>query len=231
MSIAQSTMVLDKIRSRGHWMVVIRPATFDSSQVPYEDLFAIIDRNSVHLRGWDYPHVDHQCDPLLGIDWVGQEFDYGHRIEVWRFHTNGLFVHYFAMAADWRDQSQLWPADPEWSPGSQLYFLDTVHLFVEIYEFAARLAQSPAGSGQMHVDISINGLKGRQVVFPTSPIPPERLYETQMTNWPDSWDGSQTELIAMPRELAAHAAQRFFTRFGLKLSPETLGEIQKEIAR
>ena len=43
--------------------------------------------------------------------------------------------------------------------------------------------------------------------------------------------GSQTELIANPREIAARAAQKFFEGFGLHVSLETLGEFQKEIAR
>ena len=75
MSTAQSTTVLDKIRSRGHWSVVIRPATFDASRVGYSDLFSIIDRNSVRFRGWDYPHVDRGNPPHRGPDWIEQEFD------------------------------------------------------------------------------------------------------------------------------------------------------------
>lgn len=231
MSTAQSVTLLDKIRERGHWSVAIRPATSDRSRVPYEDLFAIIDRNSVHLRGWDYPHVDHQNPPQRGSDWVGQEFDRGQRIEVWRFHTNGLFAHFFGITADWRDQSRLLPVDPRWTPGLHLHLLDTIHLFVEIYEFAARLTQSPAGSDQMCVEICINGLNGRRLVLPDRDFPPEDDLSTQMTEWRDRWDGTQPELIARPRELAARAARQLLPRFGLDLSPGILSELQEQNAR
>ena len=189
MSTAQSTTILDKIRQRGHSLVVIRPATFEGPRISHEDLFPLISRNSVQLRGWDYPHIDALNRPRWGGHWVEQDIDYGHRIEVWRFHTNGLFVHYFAMPTDWRDQPDLSPADSQWSPGQELYFSDTIHLFVEIYEFAARLAQSPAGSGQMHVDVSIKRLPGRQLVLSTGPFPPEGHHVTQMNEWTESWDG------------------------------------------
>ena len=76
MSVAEKQSTLDKIRTRGYWRVVIRPTMFEENHVPnHADLLPIIQRNSVQLRGWDYPHVDYQNPPLTGSDWVGQEFD------------------------------------------------------------------------------------------------------------------------------------------------------------
>ena len=64
MSTVQETTVLNKIRSRGYWRVVIRPTTFQEHRVPrYADLFPIIEKNSVQLRGWDYPHIDRSQPP------------------------------------------------------------------------------------------------------------------------------------------------------------------------
>ena len=56
MSPRQQT-VLEKIRARGHWRVVIRPTTFEGSHIPsYSDLFPIVEKNAVRIRGWGYPH-------------------------------------------------------------------------------------------------------------------------------------------------------------------------------
>ena len=230
MSTVQSTPVLDKLRSRGYWGVVIRPATFDESRIPYGDLFSTIDKNSVGFRGWDYPHVDHQTKPRRGQDWIGQEFDRDDVIEIWRFHTSGLFVHNFAMTGEWRDQSLFWPADPDWQPNC-VYYINTIYSFLEIFEFAARLAQSQVGESQMRVEIALKNLQGRQLVSEGRHFRPSDNFTIEIPEWAERWDMAQTELIARPRELAARAARDFLARFGLDISLEVLAQIQGTIGR
>src|SRR5690242_8039998 len=118
MSVAQEQAILDKIRTRGYWRVVIRPKTFEENHIPnYSDLFPIVEKNSVRLRGgWDYPHIDYNSQPLRGPDWVGQEFDCRDEIEVWRLYMSGQFIHFFTPWGDWRDHSARWPEDPGWKP-------------------------------------------------------------------------------------------------------------------
>ena len=117
MSVAQEQTVLDKIRTRGYWRVVIRPATFEENHITnYAELFPIVERKSVRLRGWDYPHVDYQSPPLRGAKWVGQEYECQDEIEVWRFYMSGQFIHFFAIDGEWRDRSTVWPAQPDGNP-------------------------------------------------------------------------------------------------------------------
>jgi len=232
MSIALDQTILDKIRTRGYWRVVIRPTTFEEKHIPhYSDLFSIVEKNSVRLRGWDYPHIDYQSAPLRGGDWVGQEFDCQDEIEVWRFYTSGQFVHFFTIWGDWRDHSTHWPDEPGWKPGRFIYYVPTVYSFVEIFEFAARLALSPAGAASMSVEIQLHGLQGRQLVETDSAFRFSQDYYTQMPEWNHRWEGSQTDLIARPRELAAEAARDLFARFGLDLSLESLARIEARIGR
>lgn len=232
MSRIEAQTTLSKLRTRGYWRVVIRPTTFRKDQIPNDaDLFRIIERNSVRLRGWDYPHVDYQSQPLRGPDWVGQEFDCEDEIEVWRFHKSGQFVHFFAITGDWRDHSTCRPADPRWSPGRHMYYVQTLYSFLEIFEFAARLALSPAGAPPMRVEIDLKGLEGRHLVSEEVMVPLRGTYATEMSEWNHRWEGSQTELIARPGELAAEAAQEFFARFGLGLSLGILTGLQARIGR
>ena len=232
MSTLQTTTVLDKIRSRGYWQVVIRPTTFQERQIPRSaDLFPIVEKNSVQLRGWDYPHIDRSRQPLRGDDWVGQEYDCEDEIEVWRIYLSGQFVHFFTIAGDWRDHSTFWPAEPGWQWGREIYYLHTIFSFVEIFEFAARLALSPAGAGRMRVEIDLEGLKGRRLTTTDGEIAMLGDYRTQAAGWKHQWEGPQTELIARPRELAALAAQDLFARFGLNVSLETLKKLQQRMAR
>jgi hypothetical protein len=233
MSVAQELTVLDKIRTRGHWRVVIRPTTFDAKHIADpSELFPIVERNSVQLRGWDYPHIDHQSPPLRGPDWVGQEYDrIEDEIEVWRLYTTGQFVHYFAIAGEWRDRSRTWPAEPGWEPGRHMYYVQTLYSFVEIFEFAARLALSPAGAALMQVNIDLRKLEGRQLVEIDRRIRFSRPYVTSLPEWNYRRQGTQAELIARPREFAAEAARELIAQFGLDVSLETVTRIQGMIGR
>ena len=230
MSTIQETTILGKLRSWGYWRVVIRPTTFQVKRIArFDDLLPIVDRNSVQLRGWDYPHVDRSRPPLRGADWVGQEYDCEDQIEVWRFYQSGLFLHYFAIAGDWRDLSTFLPAEPGWAPLRDIDYLETIYKFVEIFEFATRLALSPAGASPMHVEIDLEHLENRRLVTTSRDIVLRGEYCTQMPRWNHRWEGSQTDLIARPRELAALAAQEFFARFGLNVTLASLSELQQRI--
>jgi hypothetical protein len=232
MSSVKQQTVLDRIRTRGYWRVVIRPTSFDEHHVPTgTDLFPIVEKNSVRLRGWDYPHVDRRSDPLRGPNWVGQECDWDDELEVWRFYRSGQFLHFFAVGGDWRDRSRVWPPEAEWEPGKYMYYLQSLYSFVEIFEFASRLAYSPAGAAFMHVRIEIKGLKGRHIVEPDNAFRFSRDYITDSPEWNYGWRGSQTDLIAQPRELAAVAAQDLFACFGLNLSPTVAKSVQARIGR
>jgi hypothetical protein len=232
MSTVQEKTVLNRLRTRGYWRVVIRPTSFQKNRVPLvSDLFPIIEKNSVQLRGWDYPHVDLKSSPLRGADWVGQEFEWQDEIEVWRFYKSGQFIHYFAIAGEWRDHSTMWTAEAGWKPGRFLYYIATIYSVIEIFEFAARLARSPSGASFMHVGIELEGLLGRRIVSTDIMVPVNGTYVTQMAEWKYSWEGAHTQLIAQPRELAAVATREHFEGFGLDLSLEIIARLQARIGR
>jgi hypothetical protein len=232
MSTIQETTILNKIRSRGYWKVVIRPTTFEAHRVPlFADLFPIVRKNSVRLRVWDYPHVDSSRPPQQGTDWVGQEYDRGNEIEVWRFYQSGLFVHFFSIAEDWLDHSTIRPGGPDWSCGQELDYSNTIDSMFEIYEFASRLALSPAGGSWMCVEIEIEGLAKRRVTTKDILIPSFGEYRADAPEWKHRWEGTQIEIIAEPRRLAALAAQDLFARFGLNVGLDILSRLQQRMGR
>ncbi|MGH7807080.1 MAG: hypothetical protein ACRENT_03215, partial [Thermodesulfobacteriota bacterium] len=158
------SMILDKIRSRGYWRVVIYPTRFIKDRIsPITVLYPLVEKTSVQLRGWDFPHVDRKQDPHIDLDWISQEVDWNHSVEVWRFYQSGQFIHYAGIGSDWRDQSGLWPADKGWTPGALLGIVHTVFRFTEIFEFASRLALTDAGDEQMHIEVTLSGLQGRKL--------------------------------------------------------------------
>jgi len=232
MSVTQEQTILSKIRERGYWRVAIRPTSFDERHIPeFSELFRIVERNAVRLRGWDYPHIDYNSQPERGHDWMGQEFQWEDELEVWRLYQSGQFVHYFAIAEEWRDESSLRPPDQGWAWGRHMYYMCTVYSFLEIYEFAARLALSPAGGVMMHVKIELGNLKGRRLIPETIHYQFGGEYRINLPTWKHEWEGTQTKLIADPRELAALATREFFAKFGLDLGLDILKKLQGGIGR
>ena len=232
MSTAQEVGVLETIRSRGHWRVTIRPGSFQRDRIPdRSDLFKIVERKSVRLRGWDYPHIDYRNQPQMGVDWVGQEFEWQDQIELWRLYQSGQFIHFLALCGDWRDRSEIWPTEPGWRHGQFLYYLDTVYTLVEIFEFASRLALSPAVRTAMAVQIDLKGLQDRRLTTTDGSIALRGDYRTQLPEWNYRWEGSLTELIAEPRELAATASRDLFAAFNLNVANEVLRRLQERIGR
>src|SRR3989337_3033873 len=103
--------LLEKIKSRGYWRVVIRPGRFVEKRIrDITVLYPIIQKTTVELRGWDFPHVDPHINPHIDVDWVGQESEWEEFLEIWRFYRSGQFVDLAGIPEDWRDQSKLWPA-------------------------------------------------------------------------------------------------------------------------
>ena len=90
---------------------------------------------------------------------------------------------------------------------------------------------SPAGAAVTCVEIELSGLEGREIVETDNRFRFGRTYATQMPGWKHRCEGTDTELIARPRELAAVAARALLARFGLDVSLETLARRQAEIAR
>src|SRR4051794_18820207 len=110
--------LLDKIRSRGFWQAIIRPSAFVEERLGnIASIGPLIDKTSVSLRGWNFPHVDHKTDVHLDIDWAGQEFQWNHFLEIWRMYQSGQFVHVSGMFEDWFDESGLHPAWQGWERG------------------------------------------------------------------------------------------------------------------
>jgi len=223
------TPLLEKIKSKGHWQVVIRPLTFKKTRIlEIKNLLPLLEKTSVQFRGWDFPHIDRDA-PERGLDWIGQECDWDDILEMWRFYQSGQFVHISGVRYDWRDLSKWFRGK---NPGPVLGIGDTVFRFTEIFEFAARLAFTEAGDDQMHIDISLKGLRGRALwVDSPNRMPVRQTYTASIDEFPYSIDLSRTRLIAEARELALQPANELFQRFGWEPSLESLRSQQSELRR
>ena len=194
--------LLEKIRSRGYWKVIIRPATFVEKRISNtSDLYPILEKTSVQVRIWGFPHLDNNEKLGINVDWIGQEIAWEYYLELWRFYQSGQFVHLSGMAEDWLDRSRLSPPDQSWKPRTFLNVVGVVFRFTEIFEFAARLAFTAAGDEQMRLEITLSGLEGRTLWVDPSYRWGASLLMTQKASvkeLPYKTDLARTQLVTEP---------------------------------
>jgi hypothetical protein len=227
--------LLKKIRSRGYWKVIIHPASFLEKRVAnISDLYPLLQKNSVQFRGWDFPHLDSGEEPRFDIDWIEQGSEWEQYLEWWRFYQSGQFNDFMGMDEDWLDQSSLSPRSKDWKPGEFLSVTNALFQFSEIFEFAARIALSKAGDEQMHLEITLSGLKNRSLWADPSRIAGSSLLRTKKASvkeLPYKADLTRIQLVTEPRELALKAAVELFRRFGWDASLDALRDMQDELLR
>jgi hypothetical protein len=221
----------DKVRSRGHWEVVVRTAAFVADRVPYEQLEEIPSAVEVRLRGWPVPYVGYGRDEVLhGEDWIGQDIDAAvvDHYEAWRFFTSGQFTLLRGVSADWREGEEafLVPEDLD----SLVEVWEILFYLTEVFELASRLSLSPAGDEQMVVAASLHGLGSRGLIVGQRNraefMAPLRSHvDTFSVEVPIS----RERLVADGRVAAAETAREFFLRFGWKPSIDQLLDHQREL--
>jgi len=222
--------ILEKIRKRGFWTVRVRPVDFQKDRIiRHSDLIDAVQKCSVELRGWDFPHFDLKKSPSRTPDYVEQELDWQHHIELWRAYKSGQFVSISALWVDWRDQSGLWAATPEWVPGDVLSIEDTVFRMVEIYEFAARWARVADMGNELIVECKVQGLRDR-----TLRIGPRRAeffhrQAASINEWEWKHKYPLAVLFSEPRKLAIEPVINLFELFGWDADENTIRDIQTEL--
>ena len=220
--------LLEKIRSRGYWKVIVRPTTYVEKRVlDKKTLEHILRTTSVSLRGWNFPHVDDFTEPDSGKDWIGQGIAWDRIRELWRFYQSGQFVHYFGMIEDWGGNST-----GQWLPSNgghrrvRLDVKNAVAQFTEVFEFAARLSFTEAGDSGTHMEIVAGNIEDHVLQLPSRPgeaywIPQARKPSmTYMTDLPND------VLVAEKRDLALKASMEFFRCFNWDPSIEFLRDMQ-----
>lgn len=137
------TQVLDTIKSRGHWRVNFQPLTASRKLKSQTDCRDVVQRNSLELRGWNYPHIPRDTDSDGGLrlerGHCEATTDWSKAKEFWRMYPSGQFIHYVALREDWEAvESQ---DQRETKQCERLGFVGAIYQLTEVYEFAARLTR------------------------------------------------------------------------------------------
>lgn len=227
------SQLTDEIKSKGYWSIVIRPSSFVEKRISdYSRLLPILEATSVRLRGWDFPHIDHRTQLIRELDSIGQETDWEYFKEAWRFFQTGQFASLLAIHEDWAESTEA-----QWRPpphlirqGPLLGVGDTLYRFTEIFEFAARLAMSEAGSEKMHIKVELRGIKGRSLwVDDPGRGSFDHHYVSGMETFPFEVDVERQFLVAKAREMAIGPTVELFKRFGWNASVDILKDQQGQL--
>lgn len=225
------TTLAEKIRTRGYWRFVLRPADFDPERVAYAELEHLLRRAAVSLRGWDFPHFNRE-GLVRGQDFVGSETDWDHHVESWRFYQSGQLVFLGGMKLDWADQSS-WGA-PEWIPTDHplLGVVESLWTLTEAFELAARLSTTKAGSDSLVIEVEAGCLKGREL-FVDDQRRGALLHShiATLDTFTKQHELDRDELLADVDGAARAAARDLFARFGWSAPDESLQSGQAELRR
>lgn len=225
--------VRNKVKQHGYWRVLIRPSTFRTERIAnILELEPILDRLSVRLRGWDFPHIDHRNQVTVGKSWIEQDTDWEMYVESWRFYQTGQFIHYDGFKEDWLHQARQLGRSQDFEPGEKLAVVSALFRFTEVFEFAKRFAFSEVGDPSVHVEIGLSGLQNRTLWLDSETRAPFfRDYTAAIPEFKQSGEHSQEELAAESRSLSRRYAQELFRRFGWDPSIDALRSMQDELDR
>jgi hypothetical protein len=205
-----------KIKSHGYWRVLIRPEGHVKDRIAsVTDLFPLIQRLAVQLRGWDFPHVDIQNRPHIGDHWAGQDFEWEHHLERWRLYQSGQFGYLGAFTLDWATHTDNWlPRPPKAPQDALLGISDVVCRFAEIFEFASALALSPAGDDPMFLSVGCHGIQDRELwLDDPNRVPFSRTPKCSVPEFVQSNTFPRETLVAETSALGNLWAKELFRRF------------------
>lgn len=203
--------LVEKIRSKAHWRVVIRPTEFKANRIDsLGKCKQTIESSRILLRGWDYPHLD-QIRP--DRDWVESSCDWeqGGHLEYWRFYQSGQFVHLRAAFEEYRELP--WTRSPRPTPDRYLEYVGVLYSMTEIFEFAARLARQDILRPNALVEIELNDMKERELTSWHSVWGLEG-YVSQTPQITYQLTLPHTEIVARSADLAIDASVAVYERFG-----------------
>lgn len=151
--------LLERIRSNGHWRVVLRPLFPMKERLSFQQCAAEVERARVSIRGWDYPHIsrrqDEQGGEERGADYHENWCDWHTQVEFWRMYRSAQFLSYNALDDDLED-----------NPGRQgggryLNVIGAIYAITEFAEFAHRLAIGGLYSEGLSLVVALKNTRGR----------------------------------------------------------------------
>lgn len=203
--------IIDKIKSRGYWKVVIRPTDYVEDRLDRSECRQTVLSHRVTFRGWDYPHT-RRGEISNGENFVEHTTDWEQFVEWWRLYQSGQFVHLFGIHEDWAERGGMGRTWVDADPGDVLRVLHALYQITEIFEFASRLASTKVLEDEAHLEITLTGLDGRTLTMQPGRML-RRGYTCEVDELPKAYTLSTEKLLGQSAELALKHAKWLFEGF------------------
>jgi len=215
--------LIEKIKSKGYWRISFEPKSAET-KLQLKDCLDIVDKNSIHLRGWDYPHIPRRTGDDTAIE-TGENYKQAwldwnemHHKEFWRMYQSGQFIHYLALKEDWIQdlvQNNMWEREAKQiAEGGGLGITSTVYLLTEVYQFLSKLVSDGLYEKGIDISVSLNNTKNRGLFvdnFNRIPLSYQRKTNAPAIKYEQSY--TKQEILTDPKELAFKAIVYIFERF------------------
>lgn len=227
-TIQTSEDILKKIKSRGYWLINVRPVGYNPTRFKtLSRCQEAAEKTTVLLRGWDYPHSP-KDGSIIKQDHVEGSVDWDTQKELWRLYRSGQFIHFLGLREDWFEQSEwLEPVHPEVKPGQILEPIFTVLTMTEVFEYFSRLAslEEQIFNGGSEVHISLHKTSGRKVdVLDPRRAPMFGEYRCSIDEIHYAATLSEKQLLTENRKLAIAVTVEIMTRFQWRNPPVAVFE-------
>ena len=213
--------VLDKIRKRGYWNVIIRPSNFSQYLIPnVSDLSQIIGKATVTFSYDEFPIMGFKPSPP-GQDWIKVDVEDLATLAQWQFFQSGLFISTFGITEDWFEYS-LSEQHKTIKPGTILLIERVLLRAKQIFSFAANLALNETYNrgSDIHVEINLTKLTERSLISFGKFNPAFYLHMAKPVSDQYTWskDIARSDLISSPMDFALDLAENIFIRFNVEFS-------------
>ena len=224
--------LLEKIRSRGYWKVIIRPADLVENRIENPDaLYRILDNSAARIRHrwFGFPHIQWESETRRGKDWIGQEFQWGRYLELWRFYQSGQFIAYRGLYGDWADHAPALPVPAEADLRACLEAEDALLQLTEVFQLAVSLTFTAAAADCVHLAASLHNLEGRQLVLQRGAARPDTIATaapSAVAEFVYRREFPKITLAIQSKELAQQAAGELFRHFDWHPPARLLQDLQ-----
>jgi hypothetical protein len=207
--------ILEKIKSRGYWEIIIQPQEFIRERIQnLGDCKKLIMEMKVSLRGWDFPHYDFRNEPVSGLDYVEQTTDWAGQIEFWRYYQSGQFVFIKGLKEDWIEEDGFLGGNRFGiEPFTMLEIINSVYFYTEVFEFASRLANRGLLGEACKIHIILHKAKHRKLRFLDAGRELYSDYVSEIEEIPYEQSISTIQLLSDSAEMALDAIVWLFQRF------------------
>jgi hypothetical protein len=212
--------LLEKIRAVGHWRINYRPVGRRAEPLSLVRCRDVIQKSSVSIRGWDFPHVSHRNDDTGGFANVGNYIEdwtnWSGFLEFSRLYRSTQFLSYVALHEDTNRTDYGNPSVPI------LDALSTVYSVTEFVEFLFRLCSHGLYESGVFLSIELRNTRGRYLHSGRNRIPFFDRFSTEAEVISVERNLTRFDLSDDQRRLAAGIALEVFDHFGWSPAQEQI---------